>query len=159
MNEDEKKRMGREFIQQLRSKCKDIELFKEALNEFKSESSEYRVTVAMGLLAVGADRSENVLYRNVMLSHLASFVRACGLRNNKSLERQLNDVIDDWMTTVPNQDYYSAPSGALFALGNVNRSAGLEKCDCVIKLYGESEASRKVRETRWAIEQLNPLEP
>ncbi len=157
MNEDEK-RIGREFIQQLRSKCKDIESFKTTLKEFASESSENRAAVGMGLLAIGADRSENTLYRNVMLSHLASFVRACGLRNNKDLETRLNHVIDDWITTLPGQDYDTAPWGALFALGNVNRSAGLEKCDYVIKFYGKSEAGRRVRELRKGIERLNPSE-
>jgi hypothetical protein len=158
-NEGQSKEAAQQFIQQLRSKCKDIKLFKAALKEFASDSFENRVVVAMGFLAIGADRSENTLYRNVMLSQLGLFVRACGLRNNKDLERQLKEVIDDWITTVPDQDFYTAPWGALFALGNVNRGAGLEKCDYVIKFYGESEAGRKVSEVRMGIEQFNPLEP
>ena len=155
MNENEKKGIGLEFIQQLRSKCKDIESFKTTLKEFASESSENRAAVGMGLLAIGADKSEAASYRNVMLTQLALFVRSCGLRNNKNVQEQLNYVIDDWIATLPNQQI---PSGALLALARVNRNAALEKCDHVIKHYGESEAGRHVRKLREDFERLNPLE-
>ena len=112
----------------------------------------------MSLLAIGADRSETTFYRNFVFSQLALFVRTCGLRNNKDLERQLNDIIDDWIATLPDQDFHTAPCGALLALGRVNRSIGLDKCDYVIKYYDKSEAGRRVRELRKDLERLNPSE-
>jgi len=90
-----------------------------------------------------------------MLTQLALFVRTCGLRNNKDVQEQLNDVIDDWIAALPDQQ---APSGALLALARVNRSIALEKCDHVIKHYGESEAGHQARKLRKDIERLNPLE-
>lgn len=159
MNENENKRTAKDFIERLIAKCKDAESSESALRELKSEPAEYRVSIAMGLVAIGFDRSENILYRNVMLGQLAMLVRACGLHNNKDLERQLSQLIDEWLTTVSDRDLYAGPWGALVALGSVNRSAGLEKCDHVIKFYGESEAGRHVREIRKNIERLNALEP
>lgn len=154
MNDNDNKRIGREFLQQLSSKRKDIELFKVALKEFAADSIENRLVVGMGLLAIGADKSETASYRNVMLHQLSLFVRTCGLENNVDAQKQLTDIIVDWIATVPDQ----VPSGALLALARVNWKTGMEKCDQIIKHYGESEAGRRVRELRKNIERLNPLE-
>lgn len=171
MNNNEKKRLGRDFIQLLRSNSKDEELFNRTLKEFVSDSSENRVAVAMSLLEIGADRLETTFDRNYALSQLALLVRTCGLRENVSFQSQLSAIIEDWLSPLKRQyshtetectanllDSQAAPYGALWAIARVNRNLGLEKCDYVIKFYGESEAGRRVRELRRDIERLNPLE-
>jgi hypothetical protein len=167
---EEEKRVGRAFIQRLRSQSNDIEAFKVTVQEFASESSENRVTVAMSLLAIGADPSERPFDRNFALAQLGLFTRTCGLRNNERLQEQLSGIIDSWVSalpdgTFPSADEYGAasiasdvaPWGALSALGAVNRRLALEKCDHVIELYGESEAGRQVSKIRAGIERLNPI--
>ena len=104
MNQDEKKRVGREFIEQLGSKSNDIESFKSALKSFEELLPESRFDVAMGLLTIGADPSEPKLYRNFVFSQLAIYVRVCGLRNNKYFETRLSDVIDDWVLNMTDQE-------------------------------------------------------
>ena len=153
MNDKEKMRVGRVFVQHLSSESKDVELFKTTLEKFATNPLEDRQAVGMGLLAIGADKSKNSFYRNTILTQLALFVRTCGLQNNLDAQRQLNDIIDEWLLTSPEQ----VPSGALLALARVNLSVGLEKCDFVIKHYGQSEAGNKMREFHKNIERLKPL--
>jgi len=168
---ERKKRVAREFIQQMRSRSSDIESFKATVREFASNSSENRVAVAMSLLAIGADPSERAFDRNFALAQLGLFARTCGLRNDEHLQKHLSDIIDGWGSNLPDKtfptpegygassvDSQAAPWGALSALGAVNRRLGLVKCDHLIKLYGESEAGRQVSKIRAGIERLNPLD-
>jgi hypothetical protein len=171
MSHGDKKRLGLDFIQRLRSSSKDEELFNRTFTEFAMGSPENRIAVAMSLLEIGADRSETTFDRNYALSQLALLVRTCGLRENVNLQNQLSAIIDDWLSPLKSQysqtktecaanllDSQAAPCGALWAIARVNRNLGLEKCDYVIKFYGESEAGRRVRELRKDIERLNPSE-
>ena len=159
---ERKKQIGREFIQRLQSKSNDALAFDEAIKQFASDSLENRVTVAMGLLAIGADVTERPFDRNFALAQLGLFTRTCGLRNNEELQQQLSDIIDEWLSNqaVTSHDLRSVDDqvslwGILLALGAVNPLLSLEKCDRVIARYGESEIAQQVRKLRATIEQSN----
>jgi hypothetical protein len=161
MSGNQAKSVGREFLKRLRSKCRNIEAFKADLKEFASDSAENRLKVAMGLLAIGADSTERIFDRNFALLQLAMVIGACGLRDSEAIQKELNQIIDDWICLPLDRRNRkpqeldprlsgdsNPPMGALLALIAVNRPLGLQRLDQVIKNYGNSNSGRYLRDYR-----------
>ena len=158
MKDNERNSIGWQLIKKLRSNSFDQELFNRTIKEFASDSSDKRIAVAMSLIEIGTDTSETAFDRNYALSQLALLVRICDLRNNMEVQSQLNYIIDEWILDYSQHHNRKGPWGALIALGSINRNLGLQKCDYVIKCYGESETGREMSKIRENIESLNPLD-
>jgi hypothetical protein len=154
MSSNEKKVVGKQFIQKLLANCKNEASFNKILEDYLKGSPDNRLAVAMSLLEIGADLTESAFNRNFALSQLATFVGSSSMQNNVDVQKQLISILNGWIFDVPEQHCSTPPFGALLALLNVNKKIGLEKCDSVIKYYGESESAFRIRKLRDCFEQL-----
>jgi hypothetical protein len=155
MDANRRKYVAREFLRRFCGASEERNGFDAGLTEFRNSTLEMRRDVAEGLLSISHDVSESLFDRGFALCVLGMMARICGVVGEEEFERQILEIIECPFSQAggsngrtPEPAVWQMRVRGIIALLGVNRTAGLEKIDALLRLRPKAQYALELRRLR-----------